>query len=437
MRILFTISLLELFIGGGGRLIHVGLISLRMVLFALCLCATVVAIMFPRRKSDGLMLAISLALAYLVIHVGGMLVGAIYSGDTPKIFGEFQQSLYWLAAPFLALMLQSEGDVEKTARLVVLSGLILTFGYLAIVVALITGVVGLGMARSLLTSGGEVQFRSGEFFIYKGFLYLGIAAVFLVAYRRRFWIPLVIIVAIAMVLTFTRGFLLSGSVAIFGLLCAQRRWRTALPALILMGAGVLFLWVYVPSTEDVSGGRYEASTNQRLQDIGYMIDHVTANTLITGEGYASLIDNRYQIENTFLWVLWKLGVVGLVFWIVPFLLCVRYYFKISDRRTNPAANAYMFGVVLIYVQTNMNPFLNNPIGLSFVLVALFSLRTLARITNAPPPQTSPSGSKRSSQRELSSIEHQRDPHTEQCPEDEAKDDHQELVRPGGSIRVGR
>ena len=116
MRLLFSVSLLELFIGGGGRLTHVGPVSLRMVLFALCLGATAVAIMFPRRRSDGLMLAISLVLVYLLIHVGAMLVGAMYSGDTPKILSEFQQSLYWLAAPFLALMLQTEADVEKIGR---------------------------------------------------------------------------------------------------------------------------------------------------------------------------------------------------------------------------------------------------------------------------------------------------------------------------------
>lgn len=384
MRFLFTISLLELFIGGGGRLIHIGPISLRMVLFSLCLCATVVAIMFPRRRSDGLMLAISLVLVYLVIHVGAVLVGTIYSGDTPKIFSEFQQSLYWLAAPFLALMLQSEADVEKVARLVVISGIILAFGYLGTLVGLITGVVNLGLLKTILSSSGEVQFRSGEFFIYKGFLYLGVSVVFLVAYRRRFWVPLAAMVGIAMVLTFTRGFLLSASVATFALLCAQGRWRSALPALFLMGAAVFFLWVYVPSTDEAAGGRYTSSTNQRVQDMQYMADNATAKTLTIGEGYASLIDNRYQIENTFLWAVWKLGVVGLLFWMVPFFLSAFYYSKIPDRRSNATANAYLFGVVLVYVQTAMNPFLNNPIGLSFVLVALFSLRVLARVSNAPP-----------------------------------------------------
>jgi hypothetical protein len=178
-------------------------------------------------------------------------------------------------------------------------------------------------------------------------------------------------------------------VAVFALLCAQGRWRAALPALLLMGAAAFFVLVYLPSADETVGGRYESSTNQRLEDMQYMADNADAKTIIIGEGYASLINNRYQIENTFLWAVWKLGVIGLVFWFVPFLLSLFYYFRIPDRRSNATANAFMFGVVLVYVQTATNPFLNNPIGLSFVLVALFSLRVLARIVREPMRETSP------------------------------------------------
>lgn len=386
MRALLTVSLLELFMGGGGRLTHVGSISLRMVLFALCLCASVVAIMFPRRRSDGLLLAMSLVFAYLLIHGSAVLVGAICSGDTPKILGEFQQSLYWLAAPFIALMLQTKSDVEKVARLVIIAGIGLAFGYLAIIGGLLTGVLGLGFVKALIGSSGEVQFRGGDFFIYKGFLYLGVGIVFLIAYHRRFWIPLVLVVAVAMVLTFTRGFLLSTSIASICLLCAQRRWAAALPAIVLTGAAVFFVLVYLPSTDESVSGRYDSSTAQRLEDMQYMADNATVKTLIIGEGYASLINNRYQIENTFLWALWKLGIAGLVFWLAPFFICVYYYAKIPLRHLNKPANAYLFGVVLVYVQTATNPFLNNPIGLSFVLVALFSLRVMARMPREPSPE---------------------------------------------------
>jgi hypothetical protein len=378
MRALFTISLLELFIGGGGRLTAVGPVSLRMLLFAACLCATAVALLFPRRRSDGVLLAMFLVLIYLLIHVAGWVVGAIYSSDGKEILTEFQQSLYWLAAPFFALMIQSEQDVLRYARVVQMAGVLLASMYLAILLGLLTGVIHLSLVRSLIAPSGEVVFRSGEFFIYKGFIYLGISIVFFVALRGKYWTLLAVWVAFAMVFTFTRGFLISAAAAMLLMLCFQGRWRAAAPALFLVACGAFVIWVYLPSLDTKILGNYDASTNERLQDLAYMVDHVSLKTLLIGEGFGSMINDRYLIENTFLWALWKLGIAGLLFWMLPMALCIYYYSKIPDRRTNSLANAYFFGTVLVYLQTMVNPYVNNPIGLSFVLLAIFSLRRLSR-----------------------------------------------------------
>jgi hypothetical protein len=385
MRAIFVITLIELFLGGGGRLIAIGPVSLRMVLFAVCLGATLLAILFPRRRADGLLLAMLLVLAYLVVHVGALLVGAAYSGDMSKMFTEFQQSLYWLATPFFALMIQTEDDVRKAANLVLAAGIGLACVYIATLIGLLTGVIPLSLLKAAVEKSGEFLFRSSEFFIYKGFLYLGIAVVFLMAIRGRFWKTLVVFVTFAMVLTFTRGFLVSTFASVLAMLFAQRRWKIAIPAVILMAAAATFIWVYLPSIDDAAAGRYEASSNQRLEDMAYIRDHISAKTFLIGEGYASLINNRYLIENTFLWALWKLGILGLIFWLTPLLLCIHYYLKIPDRVSNPLALAFMFGTILVYAQTNTNPYLNNPIGLSFTILALFSLRRLSRSAAANSP----------------------------------------------------
>jgi hypothetical protein len=384
MRALFTVSMVELFMGGGGRLTAIGPVSLRMVLFAICLCATVVAMLFPRRRSDGVRLAMGLVLAYLIIHVGALLVGSMYSGDTKRMFIEFQQSLYWLAAPFIALMIQTEKDVEMGARIVRKSGVALALIYLAVLAVLITGVVNVAILTFVVGPSGEFVFRSGEFFIYKGFLYLGIAIVFLVALRPRYWQTLVIAVFVATVLTFTRGFLVSTSVSILCMLFVQRRWNLAVPALALVLTAAFVILVYLPSTDESVGGHYEASTNQRFEDMNYIAQHMSPKTLLVGEGYASLINNRHQIENTFLNLWWKLGSIGLAFWLLPFGLTLYYYLRIPNRTTNALATAFMFGVLVVYIQSATNPFVNNPIGLSFTLLALFSLRVLSRLHTEVP-----------------------------------------------------
>jgi hypothetical protein len=162
------------------------------------------------------------------------------------------------------------------------------------------------------------------------------------------------------------------------MLCFQGRWRAAVPALFLVASAAFLVWVYLPSTDTKIGAGFDISTNQRLDDMAYMVDHVTPTTLLVGEGFGSLINNRFGIENTFLWVWWKLGTAGLLFWLLPLCLCVYYYSKIPNRRSSTHANAYLFGTIFVYLETSTNPFLNNPIGLSFVMLALFSLRILSR-----------------------------------------------------------
>jgi hypothetical protein len=383
MRALFAVSLLELFMGGGGRLTAVGPVSLRMVLFAACLCATLVAVLFPRRRSDGVQLAMFLVLLYLLVHVGGLIVGAINGAPASEMVIEFQQSLYWLAAPFFALMLQSERDVQRSARLVQIAGATLSAIYVAILMGLLAGIIHLGLLRAIVDPSGEIRFKSGEFFIYKGFLYLGISIVFFVAMRSKYWLGLVTLIALALALTFTRGLVISTSVAVLLMLFFQGRWRAAIPALVLVASAAFLVWIYLPSTDTKIGGNYDVSTNQRLEDMTYMVDHVRASTLLVGEGLGSMINNRFGIENTFLWELWNLGAPGLLFWLLPLVLSIYYYSKISNRRSNGLANAYLFGTILVYVQTTANPYLNNPIGLSFVMLAMFSLRILSRRGRRP------------------------------------------------------
>lgn len=378
MRFLFTISLIELLVGGGGRLTAIGPISLRMVLFATCLGATLVAILFPRRRSEGLNLALCLVLAFLLVQFLGLLNGGLNGEQLKQILAEFQQALYWLAAPFFALMLQTRSDVERCARIVTRSGIALAIIYLLIVASLITGIISFGMVSAVVRDSGEITVRSGEFFVYKGFLYLCVAIVFLIALRpRRALIPLVLLFT-AMVLTFTRGFVVSTSVAVLLMLIAQRRWPAAISTMLVATAAAAFIWVYLPSSDTAVADKYQTSSGQRVEDMLYIAYNLDPGSLLFGHGFGSLINNRFLIENTYLWALWKLGLLGVAFWMSPLILCLLYYHRIEGRSRNRLANAYLFGTILVYLQTALNPFLNNPIGLSFVLLSIFSLRVLSR-----------------------------------------------------------
>ena len=377
LTLLFTVTVLELFLGGGGRLTGAGPVTLRMLLFAICMCVGWLAVLFPRKRIEGMPLALGLVLAYLLVHLTGVIVGAAESASISDIVKELQQSLYWLAAPFFAAVLASGRQIRRTAALAQLAGLVLAGAYIAMVIGFVTHSVNLTPLVIFLSDQGEISSRGGGLLFYKGFLYLAIALVFFVAIRGRYWIPASILLFSALVLTLTRGFIWSTSFAILMLLVVQRRKRALAFSLIVVALAGILVWMYLPSFNDAILNSREMSNRQRLNDMDFMVNNATLKTVLLGEGYGSLIDDRLNIENTFLWVLWKLGILGVVFWVTPLLLCVRYFLAIPNFHANRLACAFLFGTVLIYVQTMTNPYLNNPIGLSFVMFSLFSLRTIA------------------------------------------------------------
>ena len=230
----------------------------------------------------------------------------------------------------------------------------------------------------MLRDSGEITSRGQGLLFYKGFLYLGVAIMFLVSMRGRYWIPAVVVITGALVLTLTRGFILSTSIAVLMLLVVQRRkWAVSL-ALVGIAGAAFMVWNYLPSLNEGISESRDVSNLQRLDDMAYIERHASLTTLLTGEGFGSLINERQNIENTYLWALWKLGIPGLIFWLVPLVLCSYFFIRIPRRGANRLACAYYFGTVLIYIQTSTNPYLNNPIGLSFVMIALSALQTLAR-----------------------------------------------------------
>jgi hypothetical protein len=375
---LFTVTLLDLFIGGGGRLVEIGPATLRMVLFALSLCCTLYMGLLGRRQ-DGQVLALALVALYLMVHIPAFILGTLRGHPLPDMLGEIQPTLYFLAAPFFAMVLSSPAMVRRTASLVVVAGATLAISYLLVLVGLAIGVIDFAPLYTAMSTSGEFFFRGESFFFYKGFLYLGIAIIFLVAVRGKHWRSLLILIAGALILTLTRGFVLSTSVALLLLLAATGRWRSIAYAAIPIGAAAILVFVQLPSLDEGFLDQRDISNSQRLDDVSYIVENATVGTILMGEGFGSLINERLNIENSFLWAFWKLGLIGVAFWTLPLAMSVYYYVRVpKDESSHRLALGFLFGTVLVYVQTQTNPYLNNPIGLSFVLLSVFSLRTLSR-----------------------------------------------------------
>ena len=98
---------------------------------------------------------------------------------------------------------------------------------------------------------------------------------------------------------------------------------------------------------------------------------------IFGKGYGSEIAGRVTgIETSFLDILVEQGVIGLAIWLFLCLLVFYYYLYGYKRGVNIITEdvsllGTFVGVLLL---TNINPFINNPIGIVFFLVVLILSR---------------------------------------------------------------
>lgn len=385
ITVLFAMASFELFVGGGGRLVTIGPVTLRMLLFA-CMLLVIAATMLTRPDKRGdFGFAIMLVLVYFGIHVPAAVVGMLAGASIVDVFGDLQPTLYWAAAPFFALAMSDLGNIERARKLVILAGSALALSYLCTLAALAAGLIDPIDLWLALAETGEFFFRNDYQFFYKGHLYLGIAIVFLLAMpRRRPW--LLILILSALILTLTRGFILALGLTAMLMFLLKGRWKWLVSMLIFLVVLVLAAANIGRSAGDEALGARGDADAQRLGDLRYMAEEVTPRTLLIGEGFGTLINERMNIETSYLWIVWKAGLPSLIFWLAPLAICQGAFARIRRRsRSQPLATAYMFGVIFVYVQTATNPYLNNPIGLSFVLIAMFALRRLAREERAARP----------------------------------------------------
>lgn len=385
IELLYTLIALELFTGGGGRILEVGPITIRMVLFSFGLIATLFMLWLRQTERSTFSLALALLIGFVFTHLPALFVGFFKGATFEDIFTDLSPLLYWLIAPFFAMVLQREHMVLRTAQLIQIAAVTMALGYICVIATLATGQINFGNFYEWAAESGEIFFRNESMFFYKGFLYLAIGAIFLTAFGGRWRGVWLAVVLLALILTLTRGFILATGVAGILLLWTMGRSRAVVVALCLAAIALFAVWVYLPSLD---GGylleQRGISNSTRVDDLAFMVENADVGVLTFGEGFGTYINERLSIENSYLTILWKMGPAALVFWLVPLGLALHYFRRIKRRSHHyPLACGFFFGVVLVYVQTGTNPYLNNPIGLSFVIMAIFSLKTISKTISGP------------------------------------------------------
>ena len=131
ISLLFIVVLFELMLGGGGRLINWGPVSLRMILFVIAF--SVVCIQILRRKKlpqDYWLLSILFACLLIIGLSRGIAMGA----NRGFWWEDIKPLLYFFILPFFGFAVQAGTTAELAATIIKRSGIILSISFIIVLI---------------------------------------------------------------------------------------------------------------------------------------------------------------------------------------------------------------------------------------------------------------------------------------------------------------
>jgi hypothetical protein len=366
-----ALSLYEVFIGGGGRFLQLGPLTFRMyIFFALCIFG-ILGIVLKRKADTVIILILFIFLSSVSFSA---ILGYINNADPGYIFEDVKPLFYFLSVIYISATI-NYSNIHKVIRIIKVSGLILASAYLIILLLITTGKIDFLRFYDLASASGEVMFRGSEgLFFYKGFLYLNIAFFFFYLGRGRKSFFFAVLTGLAVVLTLTRGFIFSLAICLFIYYIFINR-NPARQILFLVTA-LIAVTLFVVWISPFIGNR-SLSDSTRITQIAQVFGSANLFSVLFGHGFGIGVPVRpVHMEISYLEIFHKQGIIGLSFWIVILCLIVYYYSGIRTMDSRFQPDAFLLGTIFIYIQTLTNPFLNNPIGMSFILLTLVIFKKL-------------------------------------------------------------
>jgi hypothetical protein len=141
----------------------------------------------------------------------------------------------------------------------------------------------------------------------------------------------------------------------------------------------LIVWSGVYFNSNFNLGNKSAGDSIRIETIKEVFDMTTIKSSLIGHGFGIGTETRpVRMEITFLEIFHKQGFLGLSVW---FLLLGLVIFDINKIKNRDVKRKYMMCVLFTYLISVTNPYLNNPIGISLILIIWSSSRSITKHEN--------------------------------------------------------
>ena len=369
LRYFFYVVLGELFLMGSGEDLPImGFLTLRMFNFMVGILIS--AYLFVRTDEFPKVI-LGFVLAHLMMMVLSSMLGIVFDSHMEYFILDFKPLTYFYVLLFFYYMLGSELIIHRVLDIMLWAVKIMTVIYLLYI--LITdglGFFSLGDYYQTVDSSGSFMFRGvGSAFFYKGFVFLPIGA--LGFFKRKQYIWMVLTMA-AIYFTYTRGLYV---LLAFGLVVYYLKTRDVNIYKIIGIVLIAFLLYEVAnimelfSFDDSFVDNREESDDIRLRTISQVFERVTWWSFFIGHGFGQGVPERTtHMEISYLDIFHHQGLMGLFFW-GALLVGILIYGNTVPSKYKETADFYITAALMIYLQSCFNPYVNNPIGMSMVMLA--------------------------------------------------------------------
>ncbi|QLK60821.1 oligosaccharide repeat unit polymerase [Enterobacteriaceae bacterium Kacie_13] len=363
-KILIFLISFEIIFGGGGRLLDpLGVPPLRYILFFLSIIVLFLNLLFLQTKTK--YSVVILVLMLFILPMLGILIGFARGNPLQDIFFDLQPFLYMLIIPYFCFMSKELNNYSllKFQQFVKIFSILASVTYLCYVLLLKSGYLDFNLIYNVMSASGEFFFRPSGAFFAKSFFFIGIGAILFFCEKKYFYFSLCMV---AIFLTETRGVFLFTGLAVTIASFKINNLRKNILLIFLIVIAMLGMLIIV-------GDRGVDSDSVRLNDFRFVYDSLGIWNVIFGEGFGASIFGRGRIEVVPLEIFFKVGMLGVIISIIPFLKVIYENLLSKDNLIKvQIACSLIFGLSVSIT----NPFIYTPMGIYLISIALISLTTV-------------------------------------------------------------
>lgn len=376
VKALFVIILLELFLLGSGQFISISGISLRMLFYTSAIMLSTILILQGIKTQR---LVFLFLLIYISMLSFSSLLGTLNGASISSILENIKPLIFaFMIIPF-SLFIINLKRVYLVGKLIKISGLFMSVSLISLLIFLYFGYIDFNAMYIILSSdANDFMINNADIprIFYKGFLYVCIAFIFYTYSNNKYKVLILSLLFISIVLTFTRGFLLALILSFVFISIIEFKQKKSFYILLTIFIGLAIL---LPFYVNIIGER-DVSDSIRILQIKEVFDSITISSFFIGHGYGIGVPTRPNgMEITFLEIFHKQGILGLFLWIGFLFYMIFNYLNIRNLAYKKIFKPFLVSIFFVYFQSLTNPYLNNPIGMSMVLLAFSVLLVILNI----------------------------------------------------------